>query len=46
MKNICHICEWEYNSEYQQKEEVVKIDHQWEEIPKDFRELLPEAVKK
>ena len=46
MKNICNICEWEYNSEYQQNEEVVKIDHQWEEIPEDFRELLPVSAKK
>ena len=39
--NICNICEWEYNSEYQCKERVVKHDHNWEEVPKDFRELIP-----
>lgn len=45
MNNICNICEWEYNSEYQCKESVVKQDHNWEEIPKDFQELLPGAGK-
>ena len=39
--NICNICEWEYNSEYKCKESVVKHDHNWEEVPKDFRELIP-----
>ena len=45
MKDICNICSWEYDGEHGYGDSVVAHDNQWDEIPKDYKELLPSSSK-
>ena len=46
MKDICNICSWDYDGEHGHSECVIAHDNKWDEIPEEFRELLPSESKK
>ena len=45
MKDICNICSWEYDIEHGYGECVIAYDNKWEEIPEEFKGLLPSVNK-
>ena len=45
MKDICNICSWEYDEECGHEVCAIFHDYKWEEIPKEFKELLPSGSR-
>ena len=45
MKDICNICSWEYDEECGHEVCAISHDNKWEEIPKEFKELLPSGSR-
>ena len=41
MKEICNICSWEYDKEWGHEVCAISYDNRWEDIPNEFKELLP-----
>lgn len=41
MKDICNICSWEYDKECGHEVCAISYDNKWEDIPNEFKELLP-----
>ena len=45
MKDICNICSWEYDEECGHEVCALSQDNKWEDIPKEFKELLPSSSR-
>ena len=41
MKDICNICSWEYDGDHGYGDCAIVHDNKWNEIPEDFKSLLP-----